>query len=315
MADVPVAAFDPIFWMHHCNIDRLLAIWQQLNWKLWFDKPFHDDPSPDSKLQPFHSDKMGDVWTSTKCRNTKDLHYQYDDLIPPSDAVDPETGEVDQEKYLAHLRAHIYKLYPSVPKTIKLQLGPPDGSEFNDYIINIVYDRYAIDRAYNIHFYVGDIPDDLSSGRRHPNYVGNVYTFSSPINACENCKDQKEGGILSKAQVPITSHLLVRALRAENNIPGAEPVSFGHNLETHAIEEYLEKNLDWVITALGDPTPRNKDEFPQTKVAVFKGTGRHAQEDGRVKLPSFKDYKLLPKATQGKKLGVGAGDPMVQGFE
>ena len=28
MGDPAVAAFDPIFWLHHCNVDRLLALWQ-----------------------------------------------------------------------------------------------------------------------------------------------------------------------------------------------------------------------------------------------------------------------------------------------
>jgi tyrosinase len=28
MADIPVAAFDPIFWAHHCMIDRLWYLWQ-----------------------------------------------------------------------------------------------------------------------------------------------------------------------------------------------------------------------------------------------------------------------------------------------
>ena len=28
MADPGVAAFDPIFWLHHCQVDRLLALWQ-----------------------------------------------------------------------------------------------------------------------------------------------------------------------------------------------------------------------------------------------------------------------------------------------
>jgi tyrosinase len=28
MGDPAVAAFDPIFWMHHCQVDRLLALWQ-----------------------------------------------------------------------------------------------------------------------------------------------------------------------------------------------------------------------------------------------------------------------------------------------
>jgi tyrosinase len=28
MGDPAVAAFDPIFWLHHCNVDRLLCLWQ-----------------------------------------------------------------------------------------------------------------------------------------------------------------------------------------------------------------------------------------------------------------------------------------------
>jgi tyrosinase len=28
MGDPAVAAFDPIFWLHHCQVDRLLALWQ-----------------------------------------------------------------------------------------------------------------------------------------------------------------------------------------------------------------------------------------------------------------------------------------------
>ena len=29
MSEIPVAAFDPVFWAHHTMIDRLWAIWQQ----------------------------------------------------------------------------------------------------------------------------------------------------------------------------------------------------------------------------------------------------------------------------------------------
>jgi tyrosinase len=28
MGNVPVAAFDPIFWLHHCQVDRLFCLWQ-----------------------------------------------------------------------------------------------------------------------------------------------------------------------------------------------------------------------------------------------------------------------------------------------
>jgi len=31
MGSVPVASYDPIFWMHHCNVDRLWWEWQEVN--------------------------------------------------------------------------------------------------------------------------------------------------------------------------------------------------------------------------------------------------------------------------------------------
>ena len=35
MSDVPTAAFDPIFWVHHSNIDRLWAEWSCSGGKTW----------------------------------------------------------------------------------------------------------------------------------------------------------------------------------------------------------------------------------------------------------------------------------------
>ncbi|RKK99297.1 hypothetical protein BFJ71_g6299 [Fusarium oxysporum] len=96
MSDVPVAAFDPIFWLHHVQIDLLLAIWQCLNPKLWFDNgqsgdsdtagatasSVTDDKETDP-LEPFHkkeNDPEKEVWTAQACRDWTELNYQYDDL-------------------------------------------------------------------------------------------------------------------------------------------------------------------------------------------------------------------------------------------
>lgn len=39
MANVPRAAFDPLFWVHHCNIDRLWAQWEVEEGREWGEKP------------------------------------------------------------------------------------------------------------------------------------------------------------------------------------------------------------------------------------------------------------------------------------
>ena len=39
MSDVTTAAFDPIFWIHHCNIDRLWSVWECLPGRVWGTAP------------------------------------------------------------------------------------------------------------------------------------------------------------------------------------------------------------------------------------------------------------------------------------
>jgi hypothetical protein len=39
MADIPTAAFDPVFWVHHANIDRLWAEWSCMPGKSWGPLP------------------------------------------------------------------------------------------------------------------------------------------------------------------------------------------------------------------------------------------------------------------------------------
>jgi len=93
MGFIPNSAFDPVFWLHHTNIDRLFAIWQAL----------HDDPisnptfvessadsdgtrvivkgpnqNKDTPLAPFNaSEKIDDFWTSTAVKDTKKFGYTY----------------------------------------------------------------------------------------------------------------------------------------------------------------------------------------------------------------------------------------------
>lgn len=52
MSNVPVAAFDPVFFLQHCNIDRLVALWQTLYPQAWF--PPNANPPAKDALTPFH---------------------------------------------------------------------------------------------------------------------------------------------------------------------------------------------------------------------------------------------------------------------
>src|SRR5271169_4260034 len=100
-------------------------------------------------------------------------------------------------------------------------------------------------KSYTIHFFFGNPPSgEVSTYSRAPNHVGCVYTFSSGVEqtasataGCRNCAEQKKKGVLSTAQVPITSALLSIAKNPE--IPQLQ------SLEPEGVENYLTTNLHW----------------------------------------------------------------------
>lgn len=153
------AAFDPIFFFHHCNIDRHFAIWQALNpydfsnpsanperWLNPSDKDYNGQVS----LRPFRhkSDDKFIFWTPDACYDTKPLGYEYDD-------TQRKEGESDAE-YRARLIASLDKYI----NTGKLFFAQPDAPvmglastedvraqasvEVPDYIISVIYDRYGV---------------------------------------------------------------------------------------------------------------------------------------------------------------------------
>lgn len=97
MSCVPVAAFDPVFWIHHCQIDRLFAIWQAVNPSHWFDElPTAGQRAlADGNLLPFRraaaalkptttSDGKPRYWTPNQARDPEALGYTYPDVADKS---------------------------------------------------------------------------------------------------------------------------------------------------------------------------------------------------------------------------------------
>lgn len=85
MSRVPVAAFDPIFWLHHCNIDRMLAVWQATHEGA--DSWLPSDDSVYGQNVPLWPFRRGpgktdarDMWTSAQVQGVSALGYTYNDL-------------------------------------------------------------------------------------------------------------------------------------------------------------------------------------------------------------------------------------------
>ncbi|KAF5867520.1 putative tyrosinase protein [Botrytis fragariae] len=91
MSIVPVAAFDPIFWFHHANIDRLIALWQAVYPDTYveptqqragtFTIQAGSTQDQNSPLTPFHRDTSGNFFSSADVRNVERLGYSYPEII------------------------------------------------------------------------------------------------------------------------------------------------------------------------------------------------------------------------------------------
>lgn len=83
MTELQTAARDPIFWLHHANIDRF--------WQMWLDlDPTHKNPDNDAWLNSSFKFPTPDggtkTWQIGQVLDTTaaDLNYKYDTVAPPS---------------------------------------------------------------------------------------------------------------------------------------------------------------------------------------------------------------------------------------
>lgn len=87
MTYLSLAAFDPVFWLHHANVDRLFALWQAINpnsyggsqtashstWTIAAGSQ-QDENSP---LTPMHKDTSGNFYSTNDVRDWTQFKYTY----------------------------------------------------------------------------------------------------------------------------------------------------------------------------------------------------------------------------------------------
>lgn len=91
MAWIQYSSFDPIFWLHHANVDRLFAIWQaiypnsytapEVDVEGTFTNAPGETEDVNTPLTPFHSDGLGTLYTSVTVRSTRPFGYTYPEVV------------------------------------------------------------------------------------------------------------------------------------------------------------------------------------------------------------------------------------------
>ncbi|KAL2825952.1 common central domain of tyrosinase-domain-containing protein [Aspergillus cavernicola] len=312
MSQIPVATFDPVFWFHHCNLDRLFAIWQTLNPEQWFDadktRPFDQKVigmgniiTNQTPFRPFHKDKIGTLWTADDARSWFQLGYTYPELQRWEYGPD--------HNHKAKLLEYINNAY-GVTRKQAFQLATPDnkysgvikmkenGVAIKDYAVSIRYSKFAMGGyPFNLEVYLRP-EGETDNECRSEDFVTSVYNFSQPAEqngetVCSNCRDLEQQDVKVTAYIPLTSYLIKKI--QQQQLDSLEPV---------AVEKFLQ-GIYWRMTMVGEEISESKWKDKMNLHVEISVTEMSYPTDPQA-TPDFEEPETIPS------LGTGGAAPIPQ---
>lgn len=307
MGLIAYSSFDPIFFLHHANVDRLFAIWQAINPNSYVGSQTNQAgtftiapgtvENANTGLTPFHSDAGSSLFTSTNVRSTRSFGYTV-----------PEVRDwgLSPDQVSANTRAAVKQLYDpnnqftprgtspdkrqgkGVSITIPASLKNGTSRQYREWYANIRINQLALDQSFFVHLFIGDVPSDPATWLDStPSFVGTFVIFMDPAMANGN------GGVDIFGQIPLTRKLV--ELYNAGTIP---------DLEVRTLRPYLKKKLQWRAQRYDQseiPIPSLKS----LKVSVLNSVVKPPKDKDR-DFPSYGDLQPVPDITDGKTGGVVA---------
>lgn len=318
MSYLDVAAFDPFFWLHHANVDRLLTMHQwigrgftnantiQRDQGQWSAGERKDKNSP---LVPFTRDTNGAFYSSSNVEGTRALGYYY-----------PET----RDRTRAQVVNAINRLYGQGERPLTKRSGESSeiypGRPFQegdyDTVLNVMGDKWALPGSYQVHCFLGNKPvkDNSTTIGNGTTPTGSKNTTSpiptGSVNATlpavpsTNLTNGTSGGygpgyvgshtFLGGSVASINS----TGPNAEGCIPltaalqGKQAAGELNSLHPDDVEPYLKENLHYKIIGPGgeEYQPEQIPNF-HVQVASCPVTPSPSPDE----LPGFGDYVELPR--------------------
>lgn len=257
MAVIDYAGFDPAFWLHHAQVDRLLAIWQALHPDSYVESSKEPIGSAalapgaqtdvNTPLKPFHSDTGGNFWTSAGVTNVERFGYSYPEIQGKSQS---EIKAAVNALYAAssgvtisrrsEVKSTNNELAPLVAAGLSSDApfeaipDPPATGNYTEWLTNIRVAKDAMEQTFFVHIFLGDFNSDPKTWSFDPNLVG-THSIITPY---VMKRDPKQSTIVT-GQIPLT-----RALRVDQQKGLLNMTDEGKT------KEYLTKNLHWRITTV-----------------------------------------------------------------
>ena len=289
MAIVSQAAYDPVFWLHHANVDRLFAIYQEAypeKWlagsaevgnSMWYNAGTEHDST--SSLQPFHSDFEGGFWTSDDLRDIRNLSYFYEDLRQYGAAhiINSLLGKWNQSAEdreestgnLAKRSGEITDIDDSFPDFLDSTVRNGIATE---YLVRIEAEASELHGPVTIFIFDGYFDsEDPSDWHCEETLIGSHGFFAPRTPAASNFK--------VRAGISLTNGLYLRKLQG-----------YLSDMNSDSVRSYLKQKLEWrVLDAEG--CIKEPGEISGFKITVIESGVDVSSDD--TKLPVWGSFKTL----------------------
>ncbi|QRV97159.1 tyrosinase [Ceratobasidium sp. AG-Ba] len=226
--DNDTSAFDPIFHLHHCNVDRLWAFWQHIypdyvaGTEGYLDidgmtrHPFMqsggsfsessdqkiDDETP---LAPFRKSN-GAYWNSRDAQylggqasTLPQKYYTYQPIGPVHLNVSTPLSQAERSRQRAYLQRHFDPHYDDYADILELD---PVMNTPRRFVLTTSLSQTAFRGSYMLKVFMGEAE------------IGSVAVLGRRESAkCGNCQAQRKGNVRVRGVVPIPHPAVVGAVR------------------------------------------------------------------------------------------------------
>ncbi|OTB08796.1 hypothetical protein M426DRAFT_7516 [Hypoxylon sp. CI-4A] len=288
-AIIAYSGFDPLFWLHHTNVDRIFAMWQVL-----YNNSY---VVPQSAVYSSHTTSPGQVedvqtaltpffvnethfWTSEMVRDHTVFGYTYADVANKSrqeviTTINQRYGNFSPASMLRD--SSVTREHSGGQETHLSQRSPPrvnglswnsqsstrpsinaifTNDKYREWIANIRVSKHAMRSSFSIHLFLGEVPSDASSWPVSPSLVGTLGVFAHRGTHGQMSRRKITG------TVPLTSALvhMVTSGKIES-------------LDVDNIEPFLKSNLELRV-CLVNGTVVGAHEVDELKVQIVSSMVR-----------------------------------------
>lgn len=246
------AGFDPIFFLHHSNVDRLLALWEWCYTEYWMGSGYEHDGEqypwtqargtyaqvyneqllPDGPLQPFRTGQ-GDYWTSSQARFLHEQSYPKYYSFPEFEGIKvDQAATTSQERAEARKRVQAYYDFDPQTKAKRVtshawkHLPVPNNDDpvvpsdhtviphYRTFVVHVKLLEHAYNRSYSFQLH------HKGNANSSAQLVGTVTVFARPDQSpCKACAVRREAGSIVRGMIPIPPELIESVIKSNG---GAE---------------------------------------------------------------------------------------------